>query len=166
MVDPRHAALQRLAQSRQRLGLAFAPSAPGSFGTPAVWRRLRRLGQGLLKGSGWRQTGQLAGERLRPWAQRHPGWVLGLGVVAGAGLFWARGGLMAAARLQALRWWQTGQALLLQQSLDPVWLQQLLSALPVGTGPADREPLAESKPQPVSPGAQAQAPAPLPEALG
>lgn len=138
-VDPRQAALVRLAQSRERLGQALTPSAGASTGATG-WRQLRRLGRRLLLGSGWgqagRMAGQVAGERLLPWVQRNPGLAVGAGLVVGAGLFLARGWLMAAAKLQALRWWQTGQALLLQQTLDPTWLQQLLAALPAT--PADR----------------------------
>lgn len=127
--DPRQAALLRLAQSRDRLGQALQPSQNNAAGA-AGWRQLRRLGRRLLLGSGWGQAGQVASERLLPWVQRNPGLAVGAGLVLGAGLFLARGWLMAAAKLQALRWWQTGQTLLLQQTLDPAWLQQLLAALP------------------------------------
>lgn len=127
--DPRHAALARLAQSRERLGLALAPARNTASGA-AGWRQLRRLGRRLLLGSGWGQAGQLAGERLMPWVQRNPGLAVGLGLLAGAGLFLARGWLAAAARLQALRWWQTGQALLLQPEVATALLQALRPAEP------------------------------------
>lgn len=127
--DPRQAALARLTQSRERLGLALKPSQNSSSGA-ASWRQLRRLGRRLLLGSGWGQAGQLAGERLLPWVQRNPGLAVGVGVVAGVGLFLARGWLAAAARLQALRWWQTGQALLLQPEVATALLQALRPAEP------------------------------------
>jgi hypothetical protein len=129
VADPSQAALARLAQSRERLGQALTPAQHTASGA-ASWRPLRRLGRRLLPGSGWGQAGQLAGERLMPWVQRNPGLAVGLGVVAGAGLFLARGWLAAAARLQALRWWQTGQALLLQPEVVSALLRALRPAEP------------------------------------